>query len=103
MMVEGTKSAFGEGIVFSEGDIWKKKRKLLSKVFNFDLIQENIPKISEICDRCLNDFDEGNKTGDKQYKYDTLKLSSRIFNGVVMKCFFGSDQVNEKIEDLTYE
>jgi cytochrome P450 len=46
MMVEGTKAAFGKGLLFSEGDIWKKKRKLLSKVFNFDLIQENIPKIS---------------------------------------------------------
>jgi cytochrome P450 len=46
MMVEATKAAFGNGLVFSEGDIWKQKRKLLSKVFNYDLIQENIPKIS---------------------------------------------------------
>jgi cytochrome P450 len=56
-MVNGSKAAIGEGLVFSEGDNWKKKRKILSKVFNFDLIQENIPKISEICDRCFNNFD----------------------------------------------
>jgi cytochrome P450 len=47
----------GEGIVLSEGETWKNKRKLLSKVFNFDLIKENIPKIIDICKRCYDDFD----------------------------------------------
>jgi cytochrome P450 len=103
MFVEGTKAAFGEGLVFSEGDIWKKKKKILSKVFNFDLIKENISKISEICDICFDEYDETHKVGDRRYKYDTLGLSVRIFNGVVMKCFFGSDNVKEKIGGLKYE
>ncbi len=46
MMVTGTKVALGNGMMFSEGEEWKKKRKLLSKVFNFDLLKENIPKIA---------------------------------------------------------
>lgn len=45
MLFSGIKAVIGEGIAFSEGDIWKNKRKLLSKVFNFDLIKENIPKM----------------------------------------------------------
>jgi cytochrome P450 len=45
LIVAGTRAVAGEGLVFSEGDLWKNKRKLLSKVFNFDLVKENIPKI----------------------------------------------------------
>jgi cytochrome P450 len=44
MVIAATKAAVGEGLVLSEGEAWKCKRKLLSKVFNFDLIKENIPK-----------------------------------------------------------
>jgi cytochrome P450 len=55
----GTKAVLGEGLVFSEGEIWKNKRKLMSKVFNFDLIKENIPTIVEICNNCYEKFDSG--------------------------------------------
>lgn len=60
MLVAGTKAALGEGLAFSEGDIWKNKRKLLSKVFNFELIKGNISKVSEICDKCFDVFDANN-------------------------------------------
>ena len=30
-------------------------------------------------------------------KYDTMNLSANIFNGVMMKCFFGHDQTNIQI------
>ena len=42
-------------MIFSEGEAWKNKRKLISKVFNFDL-KENIPKIAEICDKNVDVF-----------------------------------------------
>jgi cytochrome P450 len=45
LLIEGVRAFTGEGIVFSEGEHWKNKRKLMSKVLNFDLIKENIPKI----------------------------------------------------------
>ena len=38
----------GPGIFFSEGDIWKKKKKILSNVFNFDFIHSQIPLIAKI-------------------------------------------------------
>lgn len=37
------KMVIGEGIVFSEGEVWKGKRKVMSKLFSFDLINKNIP------------------------------------------------------------
>lgn len=62
MLVAGTKAVFGEGLAFSEGEEWKNKRKLLSKIFNFELIKENIPKINEICDRCYDLYDSKSQT-----------------------------------------
>lgn len=44
-MGAGLKVVLGAGLIFSEGETWKKKRKIMSKVFNFDLIKENIPKM----------------------------------------------------------
>jgi cytochrome P450 len=99
MLVAGTKAAFGEGLVFSEGEMWKNKRKLLSKVFNFDLIKENIPKIVEICNKCYEKFDESHKVSENKVKYNTLSMSANIFNGVIMKCFFGHDHINDQIGD----
>jgi cytochrome P450 len=57
MLIAGIKAVLGEGLVFSEAEMWKNKRKLMSKVFNFDLIKENIHKIAEICDKCYDKFD----------------------------------------------
>ena len=40
------KRGTGEGLVFSEGDEWKMKRKVLTEVFNFDFIKSLAPKIA---------------------------------------------------------
>jgi cytochrome P450 len=62
LLVKGIKGVFGDGILFSEGDIWKNKRKIISKTFNFELLRENIPKISGICESWLDQFDQENTT-----------------------------------------
>lgn len=31
-----------KGLLLSEGNEWRKKRKILSRVFNFDLVRANI-------------------------------------------------------------
>lgn len=48
---QGVKRVLGNGIPFTEGAVWKNKRKIISKAFNFDLLKENIPKIVQICNR----------------------------------------------------
>lgn len=48
-MVANVKRALGNGIAFSEGDEWKRKRKIINKVFNFNFIISNIPKMIRLC------------------------------------------------------
>ena len=42
------KSVIGSGLFLSEGDDWKKKKKILSNVFNFDFIHSKIPLIAKV-------------------------------------------------------
>ena len=43
----------GDGLVFSEGDSWKHKRKILNRVFNFQMVKSLAGKISQICDHSI--------------------------------------------------
>lgn len=65
----------------------------MSKVFDFDLVKDNTSKICEICDRCYDRYEKNYQVGENTFKYDPVDISSNIFNGVMMKCFFGSDLV----------
>ncbi len=52
----------GSGLVFSEGEVWKKHRKTISSIFHFDFLKQNIPLMinttkefySEIINASLN-------------------------------------------------
>lgn len=48
-MTMNIKRVFGVGIATAEGEDWKKKRKLLNPIFNFDFLKANIPTIIRIC------------------------------------------------------
>jgi len=39
------------------------------------------------------------KIEDGQFSYNLINLGNHIFNGIMMACFFGSDEVKEKIQD----
>ena len=52
---------FGQGLVFLEGDRWKSRRKILSKVFNFDFLINLVPLMSELFDECLQEMEEKGK------------------------------------------
>ena len=49
MLTRLLKRAIGSGVVLSEGDEWKRKRKIMSDLFTFDLIKRNYEKIADIC------------------------------------------------------
>ena len=40
---------FGKGLVFSEGEDWKRKRRIFSKFFTYEFIHSQIPTIVDIC------------------------------------------------------
>ena len=43
----------GNGLALSEGEIWKRKRTILNKIFNFDFVKSQINKISDVCSNTL--------------------------------------------------
>jgi cytochrome P450 len=48
--IANIKRLLGHGVTFSEGSVWKTKRKIVTSVFTFDFLQSIIPNISQICD-----------------------------------------------------
>ena len=53
MAFRGMNSIIGEDLIFSEGDIWRRHRRIVSKIFTHDLIKANISRISSICDKAF--------------------------------------------------
>ena len=49
---------WGNGLAFSEGESWKRKRKIMSKVFNFELLTKNTDKICSVFDKYYDLFDK---------------------------------------------
>lgn len=47
------KEAIGEGLFLSEGDIWKRKRRIIAAVFNFDFLKSSTYKIKDICTQAI--------------------------------------------------
>ena len=52
-MIRATRAIFGKGMAFSENDIWKRKRKIISQVFSHQLLVDNIPNIAKICESAM--------------------------------------------------
>lgn len=55
--------AAGHGLPFSEGEIWKRKRTILNKVFNFDFVKSQSKKISDACAGAIQELESGAKKG----------------------------------------
>ena len=78
------------GLVFSEGDIWKKKRKLLNRLFNFDMVKGLTNKLEEICDDSLTEVDIlSPKTEDGYLEFSVIDYTSIAFGNVIMESFLG--------------
>ena len=94
----GTKLALGgllnEGLLLSEKDAWKRRKKILSEVFNFNFIKSLSPKIAGIGDQLLGSFDRGQK----EAEYDVLEFTTEFGGTVMIECFFGESAKNEQIE-----
>ena len=37
---------FGNGMLYMEGDIWKNRRRMFTKAFNFDLLKDMVPLVA---------------------------------------------------------
>ena len=43
----------GEGLATSNGEKWKRHRKMLTQAFHFDILKQYIPVYSEVCKKLL--------------------------------------------------
>ncbi|KAL4503102.1 hypothetical protein ABPG72_014331 [Tetrahymena utriculariae] len=85
------------GIVFSEGSIWKESRKLFSPAFHFDYIQKLAPLINNITEKI---FDQAVKN--KQLvNFDPIAQIQEITGRVIIASFFGEVIEEEKFQGLT--
>ena len=46
--ISALKNMIGNGLVFSEGEEWKIKRKIMTQVFNYDFIKSKVSLIAKI-------------------------------------------------------
>ena len=87
----------GKGLVFSNGKVWKKHRKLISETFRFEFIASQIPTIC----RVAKDIFEKEFTETKGKHINILDLYQRITGELVFQIFFGSDLINANINGKT--
>jgi cytochrome P450 len=46
----------GYGIPFSEGDQWKRKRRIINEVFNFEFLKSKIKTMEHLCSKAIKDI-----------------------------------------------
>jgi cytochrome P450 len=46
------------GLVFSEHQNWKNKKKILSKTFNYEFIISKLPEMAKIADKTFEEFEQ---------------------------------------------
>ena len=73
---------------------WRRKRRAISKLFNYDLIKANIPEICSIVDKNLDKFESTHKTSENTYEYYLIEFGTATFMNVMMKCFFGGEAID---------
>lgn len=47
LIINGLKRMVGVGLTFSEGDVWKMKRRVTTKMLNFTYVKSLVPKIHQ--------------------------------------------------------
>ena len=45
-----------KGIILAHDDEWKRRKKIFSNIFNFDMIIFQVPHMIEIADKTLDEF-----------------------------------------------
>jgi cytochrome P450 len=50
----GTAPLLGKGLLFNDGDMWRRKRRIISKFFTHEILLSNVGNIGDIVDRVLD-------------------------------------------------
>jgi cytochrome P450 family 4 len=78
-----------KGILFSEKEAWKAKRKLLSQVFHFNYVNECMPTIARSAQEWIDRYSKGSEGG-----IVNLHQTMPFFPATVLwRIFLGEDQI----------
>jgi len=81
-------SILRKGLVAIEGKKWKHRRKLISKVFNYDFITALVPEMIELADSIFDNFEKKIKKGE-EIKVDLFEMMVTFTSSVVVSGFVG--------------
>jgi len=76
----------GDGLISSEGETWKKHRKLISSMFHFEFLKSKIPLMIET----TKEFHDKMEEGDMK-RVDIMTEFQKITGEVVGRIFFGKN------------
>ena len=98
------KNLIGNGLIFSEGNEWKMKKKIMSNVFNHEFIKSKVGLIARISQDKIEEVEATATAESGEVKMDVSNLFQRIFGNVVVKSFFGDIELSklEGVEIFTY-
>eukprot|EP01016_Furgasonia_blochmanni_P035995 TRINITY_DN4051_c0_g1_i1.p1 TRINITY_DN4051_c0_g1~~TRINITY_DN4051_c0_g1_i1.p1 ORF type:complete len:526 (-),score=108.26 TRINITY_DN4051_c0_g1_i1:29-1606(-) len=98
--VRNLKRLIGEGLVFSEGEIWKKHRRVLSSAFTFDALQKMAPFVQNLAHTRFADITKREKDENGKIKIYAIREFERITGDAVVRSFFGTDFSEKKIDGV---
>ncbi|HQY63963.1 MAG: cytochrome P450 [Myxococcales bacterium] len=78
----------GDGLFTSEGDLWKKQRRLMSPLFHAQPLAGYAPTMSDVARRALAEVADGERV-------DLSRLTTRIAMGVVAATLFGAESAGD--------
>ena len=87
------------GLIFIEKNIWKHRRRILSKVFNFDFIASQIPVMVQSADMIFNRFEEEywpqhpEDKKEKKIQITLYELIAKYTSSIIMTGFLGMDSM----------
>ena len=64
-LISNLQRSLGHGIAFSEGEEWKKKRKIMNSLFNYDFIKSTIPIMILSCNKAFEEAEKKISNQDK--------------------------------------
>jgi cytochrome P450 len=81
------KNFLGDGLLLSEGEEWRYKRRVMGSLFSFEFVRSKLQMVLSIaqgeCRQALLNSQEG------VVELEVDKLFQNIFGTVVIRCFFG--------------
>ena len=83
------------GLVFTEGEHWKRQRKLISQVFHFDYMNNSLPTIRATAKEWIEKNCNSSSSSSSPCTVNVSKELKLFTSTVIWRIFFGEDSFDE--------